>query len=212
MTDNTTGTERTPEPGAAPGRRRNAVVAAAVVAVLAIGGGTAYLVSSDTGHTTSPGSSGVALAPSPSSSTSSSTSSSSPLPSATSTALQPGGPKSTSPAGPGIVQQAVSYQATGSTLTVYFYARSCMTYTLTADESVASQVTAKVVGHSTAAKGQECSMLMFLGHATTTLKAPLNGRMVLDAATNKALTVHMGQPGMSVPTGRVTHGPVSVNS
>jgi len=210
VTDNTTGTERTPEPGAAPGRRRNAVVAAAVVAVLAIGGGTAYLVSSNTGHTTSPGSSGVALAPSPSSTSASS--STSPLPAPTSTGLQPGGPKSTSPAGPGIVQQAVSYQATGTTLTVYFYARSCMTYTVTADESAPSQVTAKVVGHSTAAKGQECSMLMFLGHAATTLKAPLNGRMVLDAATDKALTVHMGQPGMSVPTGRVTHGPVSVNS
>jgi hypothetical protein len=194
--DNSTETEQSPAPDGKRGGRRNAVVAGAVVAVLAIAGGVGYLAGSG-------GSTHRAVSGAGSSVTSSATPGGG--------VLQPGGPKSTSPAGAGMVEPAKAYAAAGTQLTVYFFGQACMKYSVAPDESAADKVVVKVTAVRTAKVGEMCSMLVSLQHATVALRAPLNGRSVVDAQSGKTLPVQIGRPG-SIPGGRETHGPTSVNS
>jgi len=127
-------------------------------------------------------------------------------------AIQPGGPKvpASPPASGGSGQGASgpvadSYQASGSTLTVYFTAGICDRYGLQTQESQTGRVLVRVVVTAGPTPGEMCPALAKQQSVSTTLTAPLGGRTVVDSSTGDRLPQHSTT---MTPMPHITHGPV----
>jgi hypothetical protein len=136
--------------------------------------------------------------------------------------IQPGGPNSSAPVTPlpsasvtgatpvapttgggSTSIHATGYRSDGDTLTVSFLGGSCDTYGLQADQSQADSVVVAVVITKYPAPGHVCSMLIGQRTVSVDLGRPLDGRTVVDRATDKQVPQVNTLPTAAAKT----HGP-----
>ncbi|AXI77155.1 hypothetical protein C7M71_006585 [Peterkaempfera bronchialis] len=187
---------------------------AAAVAVLVVGGGTAWLAHGTSGSdrvqdtarvdaAAAPGAADGAPAAPPAAGKGG------PIevrpPEGAPSASLPGG----RPDGTG-AHAARSYTVDGKQLTVWFWGGVCETYALRTDESRDGEVAVRVVVDKPAAEGEVCPMIAKYQPVRADLEQPLGARRVVDATTGTAL-VHgarppvMPRPGVVAPTAKVPH-------
>lgn len=189
------------------GRRPRKVwpIAVGVAAVLAVGGGTAWLVQGSSASHRGSGAP-VGAAPSPSG-----------IPTAGGSPVAPGGPgkggpseargpQGSPPAGRASGPVAYTYMVDGTRLTVGFWAGVCEKFALRTDESQAGRVSVRIVVDRPVPKGQVCPMVIKFQTVSAELAAPLGGRSVVDAATGTVLRPDRAPVRLPLPGGGAVTG------